>query len=208
MSPSFRHSTIFGHCERCPASESKYWITVPRSAASSTVNRVLPGTQPSATALSQLGVPSRWPTMTLIPLSRMFKAWAGPCTPYPSTATTSFLRTSRALSSGNSPRVTTSSSTPPKLIFAIISSPDLIYVIASEAMTDLLFDEEEILEIMASSPPSHIHPLHNDCHSRRGFAARHHSRRASLRFGRCAPFQQFQSDAGVRSCLRSCPRCR
>src|SRR5574341_1588934 len=96
MSPSFKHSTIFGHCERCPASESRYWITVPRSAASSMENSVLPGTQPSATALSQLELPCFCPTITLMPLSRMFNAWAGPCTPYPSTATTSFLSTSRA----------------------------------------------------------------------------------------------------------------
>ena len=44
-----------GHTAIWAASESRYWIIVARSHASSISNSVLPGTQPSATALS-LGV--------------------------------------------------------------------------------------------------------------------------------------------------------
>ncbi|CBK63383.1 hypothetical protein AL1_08290 [Alistipes shahii WAL 8301] len=56
-------------------------MIVARSAASSMPKSVWPGTQPSATALSQLAEPSRWPTMTLNPLSRRLSDCPGPCTP-------------------------------------------------------------------------------------------------------------------------------
>src|SRR5450759_364851 len=105
------------------ASETRNWITVPRVAASSSEKRVSPGTQPSLTAFFQPRPPRLTPTITLIPLSRMFNAWAGPCTPYPRTATVSSFRTCCAFSSGNSCRVTTSSSVPLKLIFAIKIAP-------------------------------------------------------------------------------------
>src|SRR5512134_58731 len=52
----------------------------------------------------------------------MFMAWPGPWTPYPITATVSSLRTSLAFSRGNSSDVITSSTTPPKSIFAINNS--------------------------------------------------------------------------------------
>jgi len=81
-SPFFKHGLTWGHIIFCPASEIRYCTIVPFLAASSTSKRVLPGTQPSAAALSysrlNLG---DWPTITRKPLSRMFKAWAGPWTP-------------------------------------------------------------------------------------------------------------------------------
>src|SRR5436190_11212427 len=55
-----------------------------------------------------------------MPFSRWLSACPGPCTPYPITATTSVFRTSCALASGNSSRVTTFSSTPPKFSFAML----------------------------------------------------------------------------------------
>src|SRR5215208_1656329 len=67
ISPSLRHSTILDHWERWPESDNKYWIPVPFSAASSTDNKVCPGTQPSSSALFQFFVPARWPTMTFTP---------------------------------------------------------------------------------------------------------------------------------------------
>ena len=56
----------------------------PFSAASSMEKSVLPGTQPSLSARPQeLFAPLllRWPTITLMPLSRMLSAWAGPWMP-------------------------------------------------------------------------------------------------------------------------------
>ena len=57
-------------------------MMVPRLAASSMSKSVLPGTQPSSTARSQsFSNFLDWPMITLKPLSFMFSAWAGPCTP-------------------------------------------------------------------------------------------------------------------------------
>ncbi len=44
---------MFGQSIICAASETRYWMIVPRSAASSMSKSVLPGFQPSLTALSQ-----------------------------------------------------------------------------------------------------------------------------------------------------------
>src|SRR3712207_2104612 len=97
-------------------------MIVPRRQASSISNNVSPGTQPSATAFSQVLPPLRCPTITLKPLSRKLSDCPGPCTPYPITAIVSFFNTSRAFSKGNSSRVTTFSITPPKFICAIFFS--------------------------------------------------------------------------------------
>src|SRR3712207_7668025 len=80
-------------------------MIVPRRQASSISNNVSPGTQPSATAFSQVLPPLRCPTITLKPLSRKLSDCPGPCTPYPITAIVSFFNTSRAFSKGNSSRV-------------------------------------------------------------------------------------------------------
>ena len=79
--PAVRHGLIVGHSSFWPASESRYCTTVPRWAASSRGNSVWPGTQPSCTARSHDCVFSRWPTITLTPLSFMLSDWPRPCTP-------------------------------------------------------------------------------------------------------------------------------
>ena len=72
-----------GHSDFWPASDSRYMITVPLSAATSTGNSVLPGTHPSATAAAQEepAPPSRRPTITFKPLSRALSACPRPCVP-------------------------------------------------------------------------------------------------------------------------------
>ena len=65
-------------------SDVSIMMTSPFSAASSIEKSVLPGTQPSASARPQLEflpLPLRWPTITLMPLSRMLSACAGPWMP-------------------------------------------------------------------------------------------------------------------------------
>ena len=81
-SPFFRHAFSAGQTAFCAASETRYWMTVAFRAASSMGNSVLPGTQPSFTALSHSRLNSgACPMITGKPLSRMFSDWAGPCTP-------------------------------------------------------------------------------------------------------------------------------
>ena len=61
----------------CEASDVSIMITSPFAAASSMEKSVLPGTQPSLIARFQLElgfVDLRWPTITLMPLSRMLRA--------------------------------------------------------------------------------------------------------------------------------------
>ncbi len=123
-SPGFRFFFTAGHTFICAASETSNWTMVARWTASSMSNRVSPGFQPSLRARSQSFLNClAWPTMTLIPLSFIFRACAGPWTPYPITATVSFFRTRRACASVKSFRVITSSSTPPKFILAMKTSP-------------------------------------------------------------------------------------
>src|SRR6056297_597637 len=95
-------------------------MMVARSSASSIPNRSTPSFQPSFTAFSQEEEFLRCPTMTLNPLSFRFSDCPGPWTPYPIMAMVSSLRVSCAFFNGNSSRVTTFSSTPPKLITAMV----------------------------------------------------------------------------------------
>ena len=65
----------------CEASDVSIITMSPFWAASSMEKSVLPGTQPSLMARFQLElafVDLRWPTITLMPLSRMLSAWPGP----------------------------------------------------------------------------------------------------------------------------------
>ena len=71
--PPFEPTVVGGDIRARGASDDKGTI-VAFLAASSRGNRVSPGTNPSANALFQDGVPSRCPTITLIPLSLIFMA--------------------------------------------------------------------------------------------------------------------------------------